>query len=495
MISEQGDDPSALRSPHGSAAAKLILSNTGYRAAADVASKVISIVLFVAIGRMLGTEGFGYFVFGMAFAEIVTVFAAFGQDQILTREVARDHDRIHAYFFNTLLLKATLAVPLLLGGFGLLVLEGTSPTAAIVSLVLAVAILLSALTFTCYSVFWAYERMAYFPIIIVLQRLTTTSVAVVGMMSGLGVVFVAVAFLLGELLALTLATTIQYRRIVRPRFEVDVRRWAGLLRAAAPVGVAILFSVVIFRAGILILASFESKQVAGEYGAAMRLFETMLFLGTAVAMAAYPAFSRLTQSSTPTIRFVFERVLKLALAVTLPLVAFSLIGGGDVLTLLYGAEFEGAYPILVVLSPAIAFYAIQHVAALLLVSQDRPRLVTWVFTAGAIVAVGGSLALTPVMSARGTALATTAAECVLAVAALTFAARVIGGLSIVRAAAGPTVATIAAAGGMLLVQDRLLAVTIVGAAAYMMTLVAFERSMFPDDFDVVWQFAARRGRS
>ena len=192
MISEQGDDPSALRSPHGSAAAKLILSNTGYRAAADVASKVISIVLFVAIGRMLGTEGFGYFAFGMAFAEIVTVFAAFGQDQILTREVARDHDRIHAYFFNTLLLKATLAVPLLLGGFGLLVLEGTSPTAAIVSLVLAVAILLSALTFTCYSVFWAYERMAYFPIIIVPQRLTTTSVAVVGMMSGLGVVFVAV---------------------------------------------------------------------------------------------------------------------------------------------------------------------------------------------------------------------------------------------------------------------------------------------------------------
>ena len=279
MISEQGDDPSALRSPHGSAAAKLILSNTGYRAAADVASKVISIVLFVAIGRMLGTEGFGYFVFGMAFAEIVTVFAAFGQDQILTREVARDHDRIHAYFFNTLLLKATLAVPLLLGGFGLLVLEGTSATAAIVSLVLAVAILLSALTFTCYSVFWAYERMTYFPIIIVLQRLTTTSVAVVGMMNGLGVVFVAVCFLLGELLALTLATTIQYRRIVRPRFEVDVRRWAGLLRAAAPVGVAILFSVVIFRAGILILASFESKEVAGEYGAAMRLFETMLFLG------------------------------------------------------------------------------------------------------------------------------------------------------------------------------------------------------------------------
>ena len=303
------------------------------------------------------------------------------------------------------------------------------------------------------------------------------------------------AFLLGELLALTLAATIQYRRIVRPRFEVDVRRWAGLLRAAAPVGVAILFSVVIFRAGILILASFESKEVAGEYGAAMRLFETMLFLGTAVAMAAYPAFSRLTPSSTPTIRFVFERVLKLALAVTLPLVAFSLIGGGDVLTLLYGAEFEGAYPILVVLSPAIAFYAIQHVAALLLVSQDRPRLVTWVFTAGAIVAVGGSLALTPVMSARGTALATTAAECVLAVAALTFAARVVGGLSIVRAAAGPTVATIAAAGGMLLVQDRLLAVAIVGAAVYTMTLVAFERSVFPDDFDVVWQFAARRRRS
>ena len=495
MVSEQGDNPSALRPSHGSAAAKLILSNTGYRAAADVASKVISIALFVAIGRMLGTEGFGYFVFGLAFAEIVTVFATFGQDQILTREVARDHDRVHAYFFNTLLLKATLAVPLLFGGFGLLILEGTSPTAAIVSLVLAVAILLSALTFTCYSVFWAYERMAYFPIIIVLQRLTTTSFAVVGMMSGLGVVFVAVAFLMGELLALTLAAAIQYRRIVRPRFEVDVRRWTGLLRAAAPVGVAVLCSVIIFRTGIVVLASFESEEVAGEYGAAMRLFETMLFLGTAVALAAYPAFSRLNTRTTPTIRFVFDRVLKLALAVSIPLIAFSLIGGGDVLTLLYGSEFAGAYAILVVLAPAIAFYAIQHVAALLLVSQDRSRLVTWIFMTGAVIAVGGSLALTPVISARGTAMATTAAECVLAVAALAFAARAVGGVSIVRVTAGPTLATIAAAGGMLVVQDSLLAVTIVGTVVYAVTLGALERSLFPDDFDVVWQFAARWRRS
>ena len=41
----------------------------------------------------LGTEGFGYIAFGMAFAEIVTVFASFGQDQILAREVARARRR------------------------------------------------------------------------------------------------------------------------------------------------------------------------------------------------------------------------------------------------------------------------------------------------------------------------------------------------------------------------------------------------------------------
>ena len=65
------------------------------------------------MARELGASAFGVFVFGLAFVMLVTTLANFGQDGILTREVARDHGLIHRYFTNTLALKLALAVPAL----------------------------------------------------------------------------------------------------------------------------------------------------------------------------------------------------------------------------------------------------------------------------------------------------------------------------------------------------------------------------------------------
>ena len=59
-------------------------------------------MLFVVMARELGDTGFGVFTLGLSVATLVTVFGGFGQDGILTREVARDHERVHLYFANTL---------------------------------------------------------------------------------------------------------------------------------------------------------------------------------------------------------------------------------------------------------------------------------------------------------------------------------------------------------------------------------------------------------
>ncbi|MGH2996576.1 MAG: oligosaccharide flippase family protein, partial [Gaiellaceae bacterium] len=82
-----------------------ILVNTAYRSAADILAKIATVLFFLVMARELGEEGFGVFTFGLTFVMIVTTLGNFGQDSVLTREVARRPELLGSYFANTLVLK------------------------------------------------------------------------------------------------------------------------------------------------------------------------------------------------------------------------------------------------------------------------------------------------------------------------------------------------------------------------------------------------------
>ena len=101
-----------------------ILANTGYRLLADVGSKVASLVFFVVMARELGDSQFGVFTFALTFVILATTLGNFGQDQILTREVARDRSRFSGYFANTLAVKIVLATTSLAIAIGFAAVAG-----------------------------------------------------------------------------------------------------------------------------------------------------------------------------------------------------------------------------------------------------------------------------------------------------------------------------------------------------------------------------------
>src|SRR6266480_4063920 len=100
-----------------STGARRILANTGYRLLADAGSKLASIAFYVVMARELGAKSFGVFTFGLAFVILATTLGNFGQDSVLTREVARDRTLLDRYFFNTLALKTVLSALSLAAAF------------------------------------------------------------------------------------------------------------------------------------------------------------------------------------------------------------------------------------------------------------------------------------------------------------------------------------------------------------------------------------------
>ena len=460
-----------------------------FRAAADVGSKLISVGLFVVMARILGDEAFGSFTFGLSFAALVTVLAGFGQDAILTREVARDRRRVDEYFANTVAIKLVLALPVIgIAVLGLSLVNMASST-RIVAILISIAILAELLATTCFAVFQAFERLGFLPVVIISQRLFTTAVGIAAMAAGAGIEAVAAIYLAGSLLALAIATWLLFRAIVRPRLGIDTARWWPLMRVAFPVGVALVFQVTLFRVDASILQIFEPERVVGDYGAAYRLFESPLFISWAVAAAVYPVLSRLTELND--LRTVAERSLKLAVATALPVALGAAILAGPLVKLLYGSDFDSSARVLTILAPTIVLYSFNHVAGVLVLARNRQRWLAWIYGTMALENVAANFGTIPSYGMTAAAVNTTVTEALLFLAMGVVAQRLVGGLNWVRMLGGPLLAGAAAAAVMLALRGSFAAAAAAGAVVYLVALAGFERVAYPQDVRAVARFLRR----
>jgi O-antigen/teichoic acid export membrane protein len=475
-----------------STGSRSILANTGYRLLADVGSKVASLVFFVVMARELGDSRFGVFTFALTFVILTTTLANFGQDQILTREVARDRGRFSGYFANTLALKIVLATTSLAIAVGVAAVAGIDRETLETLLLLGPAVTLELLMATCFASYQAFERLEFIPIALISQRFATAAVGIVALLQGAGVVAVSAIYLGGAALGLGLALWFLVRKIARPQLELEPRRWPALMRAALAIGLAGVFAVVLFRIDTAMLAAFEPKDVVGDYGAAYRLLEATLFVSWSVGAAVYPVFSRLATTSDPPVGVVFQRSLKLAIALTLPLAAGALVLAGPLVEVLYGSSYDDAESALRLLAPAIALYPVCYVTGYLLVSQDRQRVLTWVYGLVALENVLANFVLIPWLSLNGAALGTSISQLLVAAILVTVAQRTTGGIHWSRIAVGPVLATLLAAGTMAALRAELALAVAGGAVVYLVALVVFERFLFPEDAHAMLRLLRRR---
>ena len=469
-----------------------ILANAGYRLLADVASKVASLAFFVVMARELGTSHFGVFTFALTFVILATTFANFGQDVVLTREVARDRSRFGGYFANTLAVKIALATTSLAVAIGVAAGVGIDRETLEALLLLGPAVTLELLMATCFASYQAFERLEFIPIALISQRFVTAAGGIAALLNGAGVVAVSAIYLGGAALGFALALWFLVRKIARPGLRVEPRRWGPLTRASLAIGIAGVFAIVLFRIDTAMLAAFKPKHVVGDYGAAYRLLEATLFVAWSVGAAVYPVFSRRTATSAPPVGIVFERSLKLSIALTLPLAAGGLILAGPLIRLLYGSSYGSAESALRLLTPAIALYPICYVTGYLLVSQDRQRVLTWVYGLVALENVLANFVLIPWLSLNGAALGTSISQFLVAVVFVVVAQRTTGGIRWSRIAAGPVLATLLAAGTMAALRDELAPAAAGGAVVYLVALVLFERFLFPEDAHAMLDLLRRR---
>lgn len=492
---DQDSGPPELVAGSG-ARSSLMLLNAGFRAIADIGSKIATAALYLLLARKTGAGEFGIFTFALSFAGIAVTLGQFGQEVVLIREVARDRSRLDTYYSDVLFSKIVLSVPPLLAALGIAALSGMSGHRLVVILLMGLGFIADFLIGVSFAVFQAYERMGLVPIVLVSQRWLTTIVAGTALFMGQGIVAVAAIYCGGALLASAFAAWLLFRRVGRPLLRFDLKGALRVAREGSSVGIGLIAVILLARIDASMLAIFSSSREVGQYGAAYRLLETTAFVTWAVNTAVLPTMSRLSPSTTPPVGLVFERALKLLLALTIPFAVGAAILATPLISLLYGSEYHRAGEALLLLSPTILLFPISSLASQLFYSQDVRKVVARTYSLILVENVVWNLVMIPRFGLYGAAAGTAVSELLVAGTLLLRSGTLHGPLSARRVLAGPLLASSASAAAMAALAPSLALAIPIGILAYSAVILAFERLAFPEDFALIGHFAARlRGGS
>lgn len=389
---------------HGLQAA---LGNSGWLFVDKILRMGVGLFVGVWIARYLGPQQFGLWNFAIAFTALFGAFATLGLDGIVVRELVKNPERQNDLLGSAFALKLIGgAITLLIALFAIsLVRSGETLTLWLVGLSAAGFIFQSVNVIDFYfqakvqSRYTVYAANGAFVLmtLVKISLLLTSAPLIAFAWAGLGEIALTAFFLL-------VAYRVNHHYMREWRYDGRVAR--ELLKDSWPLLLAGLAVMLYMRVDMVMLQQMAGDREVGIYAAATRLSEIWYFLPMVVVASVSPAIIK-CHGTDPDLyinrlRKLYFIMAWLAIGISLPL---SLLSGWAV-SILYGAEFREAAPVLAIhLWASIAVFLGVASSQYLLVEQLQ-KISFYRTLIGLVCNIALNLILIPRMGALGAAIAT-----------------------------------------------------------------------------------------
>jgi len=363
------------------------LKNTAIQAVSQLVTWTLSWFLLVILPRNLGDANFGKLFFALSYGLIFSQFINLGLNTFLVREVAvmhpspdlsseENHRRrlsLRELLGNVFALKLVLAIVVFAFQSALIfVLPYDSATREAV-LIIGLGTCLGAITQTLGGVFQGLETMVGSNVALIVEKAVVTGGCWILLAHGYGLRAVCWVHTVAAACAFLIALG-WLRRIERfvPAWDfVLIRR---VFLGGLPFLVWVIFGEIYIRIDVMMLSLMTSDTVVGWYGAATRLYGSLLFIPNVLMTSVFPAMMRLGTSTEAEFGRASERLMNLLLFVAVPVAAGTVAVARPLVRLLYGpGSFSQAGPNLEVLGASILLVCIDVVLGTALIARGREK--------------------------------------------------------------------------------------------------------------------------
>ncbi len=341
----------------------------------DVLNRGTTFVIYIVVARQLGSHAFGQMSLALTLFYSFQVLAAFGLQNLITREVAKDRTQSDRYFFNALLVGLITAS----GATGLLVatvfgLKYSIETRNLI-LLTSLGIFPFVIGAICNSVIRGWEKMHLIAFAQIPANLAKVIATLIVLAYGGGVLKV-IAILVGSqflgaaiLLCLTLTRLdVIQLKLLEPRFA-----WSMAKRSATFMGID---TVVAWwtSLNIILLSKLTTETEVGLYNAAAQVLIPLAIFTQCVMASSYPIMCRRFAADSVGAREVSRRLMELLFLLVIPGAVGVFMIADRLLAMVYGqAEFSGAASVLRVTVSIVILNSLTGILGQLLMAGNHER--------------------------------------------------------------------------------------------------------------------------
>lgn len=465
-----------------------IVRNAAALMASQLTTWALALVLAVVLPRYLGPRAVGQLQLATTVWTIVFSVVAFGSEMMLTKEIARRPQQAARLLCTVIFLRiiffvgGCLAVSLYIGA----VTADSVQVSLFVILGMAQPLLLTANVLQ--AALQGFQRMQSIAIATVISKALYTLMALLAVIAGFNVEWVAVATVIGNaahLCALAVCLFPVVRANWRWGFSIRTARWS--IVASAPFLASALLVIAYQETSVIVIAMVLDAQAVGWFSVARTLTATLLFIPAILMTAVYPAAAKRHLEGAQVLPALAARSVRLMLLCAMPIALGVAVTAEPMVSLLYGEKFLPSGAVLMVLGLSLIATYQTIVLAFLLAAVDRQA--TWVTIQAVALPVKILLDLALVWSCQnflengavGAAVSIAVSEVAIAVAGMRLLPK--GTLSRADAGYGARVvfAAVTMAAAVWLVRDASLLFAVLAGVVVYIGMVAVMRAADPED--------------
>lgn len=378
-----------------------IAKNTSYLTLALILQKIISFFYFTLLARFLGPADLGKFYFAISFTTIFAILIDLGLANVLTREVAKNQDKVSRLIGSILSMKIPLAV---ISVFLAVLIINLSPSDPLVKILVYISIfsmVLDSFTSTFYAAIRGFHNLKYESIAAVVFQLIVLVFGYGSLLLGGGLYFAMGALALASLFNFTYSFWVAKIKLKVPiKLVYDKVLIKSLIFISWPFALYAVFQRLYTYLDSVLLSYLAGDVQVGLYQIAFKIVFALQFLPLAFTASVYPALSKYWQSDRAQLEITFARALNYLTIISWPIIVGTFLLA-DKIVLLFSDGYAAAVLPLQIAILALFFIFLNYPIGSLLNACDLQKRNTRNMIIAAIFSIVLNIILIPRFAALG----------------------------------------------------------------------------------------------
>ncbi len=333
-----------------------VTQNASFLTGASILQKIISFVYFTLVARFLGVEQTGAYFFAITFTTIFSVLADVGFGPVLTREIARTPGREQELVPTVLSTKVVLSI--LTYGFVVLMAHVLNYSVQIQHLVYVsgITMVFDNLQTVFFSILRAHKNLFYEALGVIVAQGLTLLIGTIALFNGWPLFWLVLAYTIPSGCNLILAALVVKRKFSLAFFTGVSRPVLKMLFLLAwPFALASFIGRLYSYTDTVLISKLLSPHDLGWWGLGNKIVTAFQFIPIALTASIYPAMSSWFMTDRSKVVELFEKSWRYLFIVLFPVVFGIGVLAHPIITLIYGADFLPAAPVLQILLASVWF--------------------------------------------------------------------------------------------------------------------------------------------